>query len=99
MSVAVSVERGAARSRDSAYFPGGRDCENASTKCTEDFVGRSWRLWTTYAIRRVMRERWDWAIAVDMILCLIEKAGIEWSDSGEDSGNAKQFGGRIELSS
>jgi hypothetical protein len=54
--VAVSLERGATRSRDSAYISGRRDRENPSTECAEDFVGRSWGLWTTDAVSWVMRK-------------------------------------------
>jgi hypothetical protein len=81
------MERSAERSRDSAYFTGGRDCENASTKCAEDPVRRAWGLWTTYAISWVTREGEGWAV-VDTILCLNEVC-----DSGEWSENLKQFGG------
>ena len=74
--VAVSVERGATRSRDSAYISGGRDCENPSTECDEDFVGRPWGLWTAFAIGWFMRQGWNFASAVvDTILCLVEKHG------------------------
>ena len=90
------MERGAARSGDGPYFTGGRDRENASTKCAEDPVGCAWRLWTAYAISWVTGEGGgrDWAVAVDTILCLIEENG---RDSGEWSENAKRFGGTIWL--
>lgn len=54
--VAVSLERSAKRSGDSAYLTGGRDRKNAGTERLEDFVGRPWGLWTTNIVECVMRE-------------------------------------------
>ena len=54
--VAVSLERSAKRSGDSAYLTGGRDRKNAGPERPEDFVGRSWGLWTTNIVECVMRE-------------------------------------------
>jgi hypothetical protein len=89
--VAVSVERGATRSRDSAYISGGRYCENPSTECFEDFVGRSWGLRTTFAIRWIVRRGELGSGTVYTKLCLVEKTRLMRSDPGETVRTRSEF--------
>ena len=93
--VAVSVERGAPRGGDGTYFTGGRDFENASTKCDEDIVGHAWRFWTTFTDIWVMGEGEgrDWAAAVNTVVCLTEENALI---QGNGVRTRSTSGGRIE---
>jgi hypothetical protein len=54
--VAVSLERSAKRSGDSAHLTGRRDRKNAGTERVEDFVGRPWGLWKANVVEWVTKE-------------------------------------------
>lgn len=90
--VAVSLERSAERSGDSAHLTGGRDRKNAGTERPEDFVGRPWGLWRANIVECVMKESGGClslpvSSVIEMTLILIEESmrvslNGTWADSG-----------------